>query len=82
MSGGWTPEGNTQGIDSVEYYDISSDQWSFVPANLIEPRAFHSSCALGDWIYVMFGRTVDGEFLNSFERLDAKLLAEGYTSGW
>ena len=56
------------GLVSVEYYDISMDKWEQGP-DLNIPRQSHSSCALGDKLYVCCGSDY-AEPLRSIERLD------------
>ena len=75
VSGGENPRKNTEKLTSVDRYDIANDRWS--PSGAVPPlnqkRHSHSSCTLGDFIYVCCG--YDGSlFLSSIERLNVKAL--------
>ena len=55
VSGGTNPQNWDQYYRSVEYYDIATDTWS-AAAPLNKSRSYHSSCSLGDFIYVFCGQ--------------------------
>ena len=61
--------------DSVERYDCASDSWSLMPA-LNGNRHKHSSCALGNVIYVICGASgYNDELQNTIESLDTRLIS-------
>ena len=62
--------------DSVDIYNVTKDEWQPAPS-LILARWGHSSCSLGDFIYVAFGRDSENHMYNLFERLDMAKLTSG-----
>ena len=62
--------------DLVGRYEIADDVWQEMP-RLMVARCGHSSCAIGDSVYVLCGRT-EHDFLNSIERLDTSDLQAGW----
>ena len=57
----------------MEKYDIGTDTWSLL-ASMDEERSGHCSSALGDYIYVFGGSSIDMRgtkitYLNTIERL-------------
>ena len=74
VSGGETEiRGRT--LKSVEYYSIKADSWSTAP-NMNTKRDSHSSCSLGDFVYVSCGSNGNRD-TNCVERLNAKKLLAG-----
>ena len=43
------------GDKSFEYYNIKSDMWYRGPS-MIESRSYHSSCSIGEYLYVIGGQ--------------------------
>ena len=75
-------------FDSVDVYDIMKNNWSEAPP-LITARKQHSSCALGNFIYVVAGAGYSNtngtqilSKLNTIEQLDAGDLAKGLNPVW
>ena len=59
-----------------------TDRWSYDSPALNVGRVFHSSCSLGDCIYVFGGRDRRNAFLNSIECLDVAKLLTGKYDQW
>ena len=76
MTGGSDKE-SQKAMVSCQRYDIQKDQWYHV-ADLNKARRDHSSCALGDFVYV-FGGPGSKQVL---EWLDAKADLEGESVQW
>lgn len=76
VSGGSNPQNWDQYYRSVEYYDIATDTWS-AAAPLNKARSYHSSCCMGDFIYVFCGQQKGGRFTDTIERLDAESMING-----
>lgn len=55
FSGGFNHD-TLESIDSVDIFDVHTDRWSSKAPHLNQARAFHSSCTLGNMIYVLCGR--------------------------
>jgi len=69
FTGGFDPD-TLESIDSVDIYDVHTDRWRTKAPCLNQARAFHSSCALGNMLYVLCGRQKN-RLLNSIECIDA-----------
>ena len=66
-----------QDLNSVDMYEISSNNWSPAPALNIA-RIGHSSCVLGDKIFTFCGRNSRKQIHhNSAEILDARAVVNG-----
>ena len=69
----------TGGIDSIsvqtktQIYSVAKNCWQTGP-DLVQARFSHSSCCLGDKIYVFGGNQPIGKFLNTIEILNANSL--------
>ena len=72
FSGGFDPD-TLEPIDSVDIYDVHTDRWPTKAPCLNQARASHSSCALGNMLYVLCGRQKN-RLLNSIECIDAQQL--------
>ena len=63
--------GGDGGWRSVEKYDIADDKWEVIKPEMSIVRRRHSSCSLGNYIYVICGYNCHEKiFTNSIERLD------------
>ena len=69
MTGGASDLNGTESFASVDKYNINRNQWSSAPSMNI-PRFYHSSCCLGDNLYVFCGKNSSGK-LNSIESISA-----------
>lgn len=70
FSGGFDPN-TMESIKTVDIYDVHTDRWSTDAPPLNQARAFHSSCALGNMLYVLCGRQKN-RLINSIESIDAQ----------
>ena len=73
--GGKKP-GTKQHLKSVDIYDVEKNIWRGAPA-LNVARFEHSSCCVGDFIYVGFGWNSSAQLLVQFERLDVAKMISG-----
>lgn len=73
FSGGFDPN-TMESIKTVDIYDVHTDRWSTDAPPLNQARAFHSSCALGNMLYVLCGRQKN-RLINSID-----LVIEAVTS--
>ena len=66
ISEGYNRDG--QIVNDVERYDSMRDRWESLP-RLNVARCFHSSCTLGNTLYVLGGKDENRQLKNSFEKL-------------
>ena len=70
ISGSRMPIGHNAGTleGTVDMYDIESDTWDTPPVpSLNTPREAHSSCCVGEMMYVIGGMKEGDQFLDTME---------------
>ena len=71
-------------LKSVDRYDAKLDKWGDTKKQptLKIGRMSHSSCALGDFIYVLAGYNLKNKVLDGMERMNARTQIEGTRTQW
>ena len=59
VSGGLASQMSNEYLKSVDLYDVKTDIWSTAPS-MNTTRTNHSSCCLGDFVYVAGGTSDEG----------------------
>ena len=67
MSGGLSGQ-DMMPFNAVERYDSMRDTWERFPS-LNMARSMHSSCTIGNMLYVIGGRDSGSQEINSIEKL-------------
>lgn len=65
-SGGESPDKEVN--SSIEYFDMVSEESFKSDHKMIQGRHSHSQVVVGEWLYIIGGKDVDGNILNSIER--------------
>ena len=84
MSGGYSSAFKTKDmLATVERYDVLQDAWfEDDTPDLNVGRYNHSSCSLGNKVYIFGGVSFSNQDLNSIESLDAEKLLQGEQTHW
>ena len=84
VSGGRNLSDTRDFLKSLDRYDVTLDKWGETKKQptLKIGRMSHSSCALGDFVYVLAGYNLKNKVLDSMEKMNARTLIEGTRTQW